>query len=604
MAVVKTISPKVKTQTHLSEALNYIVQDEKASDVYYYRCINQNNVTRVAREFEMNRIAANQNKGILASHICQSFSPDDNITPEQAHKIGKEIIEKCFPDFQVVLATHIDRDHIHNHFIINSVSLLDGKKFYENKTTLNQIRKISDELCYKNNLSVIEKDNVTKYSPLDQSTLNLAKRGKSWKFDLVQDLDKALEECHNKNEFINYFISHDYEIRFTNKNITFKKKGEKKGIRADTLAKQFGQKYSKANIEKKLNIKNSDKINQDTKTENKNNKIPNHDYYNQVAAVNWKRYEKKYGDKIKIRDKRFSNRILFSRNPLIFTLRLIQYILRHTSRKAPKRKINGYNSKYRIKSFVDYKNGKRIVENIPYKTIINTLGEAVQIKLYSWQITQLLNNNILLSSRIDLNTGTAMVTLKETDLKRVSEILGVSYESFAAQAKQIKNRKITAELKKSNEKLSYLLVTPEQAESLREHCILFASYEKGDKLNIAFAPEDKEKVLSVLYPNREEKNVNQETFFRRNAVINRKLKEISEKTGEKLCYKIVLSNQYKMLRKTALEFAVFRTNDGKYNVVFLEHNKAAIEKALGGASSVDKTNNSIKNKPTNQKPKI
>lgn len=587
MAIVKTISPKIKTQTHLSEALSYIAQDEKASDVFYYRCIHQNNVSKIAKEFENNRIAVNQNKGIIASHICQSFSPDDNVTPELAHKIGKDLINKCFPDFQVVLATHSDREHIHNHFIINSASLLDGKKFYENKSTLNQIRKVSDELCYKNDLSVIEKDNVTKYSPLDQSTLNAAKQGRSWKFNLVKDLDGALQNCKNKNEFINYFQTRNYEIKFTNKNITFKKKGEKKGIRADTLAKQFGQKYSKNNIENKLNIENSDNINSDKEEQKKTDydnkekfQIPNYDYYNQIAARNWKRYEKRFGKRVIIRNKQFSNPNIFSKNPLIFTLRLIRYILNRTQKPKQKRIVKNYSNAFRNRSFVDYKNGKRIVGNIPYRTIVDTLGEAVQIKLYSWQITKLLNNRILLSSKIDLKTGTAIVTLKKTDLKRVEAVLNVPFGSFESQAKLIENRKIMSELKRKNPKLSYLLVTPEQAESLKEHCVLFASYKKGDKINIAFSPEDKERVLNVLYPNREDKKVNKETFFKRNTVINRKLKEKSAETGEKLCYKIVLSNQYKLLRNTTLEFAVFRTDQGKYNVVFLESQKSAIEKAL------------------------
>ena len=587
MAIVKTISPKIKTQTHLSEALSYIAQDEKASDVFYYRCIHQNNVSKIAKEFENNRIVANQNKGIIASHICQSFSPDDNVTPELAHKIGIETINRCFPDFQVVLATHSDREHIHNHFIINSASLLDGKKFYDNMDVLNQIRKVSDELCYKNDLSVIEKDNVTKYSPLDQSTLNAAKQGRSWKFNLVKDLDDALQNCKNKNEFINYFQTRDYEIKFTNKNITFKKKGEKKGIRADTLAKQFGQKYSKNNIENKLNIENSDNINSDKEEQKKTDydnkekfQIPNYDYYNQIAARNWKRYEKRFGKRVIIRNKQFSNPNIFSKNPLIFTLRLIRYILNRTQKPKQKRIVKNYSNAFRNRSFVDYKNGKRIVGNIPYRMIVDTLGEAVQIKLYSWQITKLLNNRVLLSSKIDLKTGTAIVTLKKTDLKRVEAVLNVPFGSFESQAKLIENRKIMSELKRKNPKLSYLLVTPEQAESLKEHCVLFASYKKGDKINIAFSPEDKERVLNVLYPNREDKKVNKETFFMRNTVINRKLKEKSAETGEKLCYKIVLSNQYKLLRNTTLEFAVFRTDQGKYNVVFLESQKSAIEKAL------------------------
>lgn len=139
MAIVKTISPKIKTQVHLSEALAYITKDEKASDCYYHNCVNDTDIEAVAKEFQSTRIMLCQDKGIIASHICQSFSPDDKVTPEIAHEIGKQMIERCFPDYQVVLATHKDREHIHNHFIINSVNLIDGKKFYENKSTLKMI---------------------------------------------------------------------------------------------------------------------------------------------------------------------------------------------------------------------------------------------------------------------------------------------------------------------------------------------------------------------------------------------------------------------------------------------------------------------------------
>ena len=108
MAIVKTISPKIKTQGHLSEALAYITKDEKASDCYYHNCVNDTDIEAVAKEFQSTRIMLCQDKGIIASHICQSFSPDDKVTPEIAHEIGKQMIERCFPDYQVVLATHKD----------------------------------------------------------------------------------------------------------------------------------------------------------------------------------------------------------------------------------------------------------------------------------------------------------------------------------------------------------------------------------------------------------------------------------------------------------------------------------------------------------------
>ena len=581
MAIVKTISPKIKTQVHLSEALAYITKDEKVSDCYYHNCVNDTDIEAVAEEFQSTRIMLRQDKGIIASHICQSFSPEDKITPEIAHAIGKQMIERCFPDYQVVLATHKDREHIHNHFIINSVNLIDGKKFYENKSTLKMIRKVSDELCYRHNLSVIEKENAAKYSPLDQATRNAAMQGRSWKFNLVRDLDAALDSCKNKIEFIVFLEVKGYEVNFTNQNITFRKNGMKKGIRADTLAKQFGRKYSKRSIEKKLNISSTAEKPKQPQNQQQQYHIPNYDYYNQLAAVNWKRYEKKYAERIKVPKRIYANPNLFVRNPFVFTLRLIRFICNLKGNK-PKQKIKSYSTVYKTYSYVDYKNGKKVIGNIPYKTIINTFGEAVQIKLYAWQISRLLNNNILLSSRVDLKTGTGMTTIKKTDLPRVAAVLGVPTESFVKQAELIRNRKITAELKRHNLNLCYLRVNSDQVDTLRERCVTFACYPKGDNFNIAFAPEDKDRVLDILYPDRGNKNSSEDTFFKRNAAINRAIKNKAKETGEKICYKVVFANQYKQLRNTTLEFAVFRTKDGKYNVVFLESQKAAIEAALKG----------------------
>lgn len=601
MAFVKSLKPKIKNETHLANTLDYVTKKEKASHISYNLCVHENN-DDLLREFRNTRQAFNKDRPneIKAVHIAQSFSPEDNITPEQAHEIGKQMIEKCFSIFQVVLATHIDGNQIHNHFIINSVSPFDGKKFYDNNSTINLLRKTSDELCYKNNLSVIEKDDKSKYKPLDQATLNTAKRGTSWKLNLVKDLDEAFEKCNTKEEFQKYFIEKNYEINFTNSNITFRKFGEKKGIRADTLAKQFGMKYCKASIEKKLNIETAN-IKPETNS-SKDKTIPpqNNQYFENLAKHEWKRYEKRYGRSIRIKDKRYFDRVLFSKNPLSFTLRLLTYIFSR-SKKTPKSKTNFNCSRYKIREFTDYKKLKKIVGNISYKKIVDSPGEAVKLKLYSWQLSKLFNNNILLSSKIDLMTGTAIVTVKQFDLQRIAHILKVSPDSLYSQAIQIDNRYINSELKRNNYELNYLVVTPQQAEILRSHYIKFASYPKGENINIAFSPSDKEKILSAIYPNRVEKNINNDTFFKRNSILNKKLKEQSEATGEKLCYKVIFSNQYKALRETTIEFAVFRQKDGKYNVVFLEHNKAKIEKVIGGASNSNTSETSASKSSTNLK---
>ena len=87
------------------------------------------------------------NGTVKAIHYIQSFSPDDNITPELAHRIAKAFVAKAFgKDMQAVIATHVDKDHLHNHIIINSYSL-SGKKYYANKASLREVRRISDSVC-------------------------------------------------------------------------------------------------------------------------------------------------------------------------------------------------------------------------------------------------------------------------------------------------------------------------------------------------------------------------------------------------------------------------------------------------------------------------
>lgn len=93
--------------------------------------------------------------GRIAYHIIQSFSPGE-ITPELAHEIGKQYAEQWLNDFEVVIGTHLDRDHIHNHLIVNSVSCVDGRKFHMSRQEFyDKLYGISNELCEQNGLSVI-----------------------------------------------------------------------------------------------------------------------------------------------------------------------------------------------------------------------------------------------------------------------------------------------------------------------------------------------------------------------------------------------------------------------------------------------------------------
>ena len=84
----------------------------------------------------------------MGYHFIQSFLPNE-ATPELVHKIGVEFAQKCFGEkFEVVIGTHLDRNHLHNHIVVNSVSFADGKKYHSNsKSYFGEIRKISDDIC-------------------------------------------------------------------------------------------------------------------------------------------------------------------------------------------------------------------------------------------------------------------------------------------------------------------------------------------------------------------------------------------------------------------------------------------------------------------------
>lgn len=94
--------------------------------------------------------------GNVAYHAYQSFKPGE-VTPEECHQIGIELARKLWGDrYQVLVATHLDKEHRHNHFVINSVSFIDGIKFNDNKGAYRLFRTVSDELCAARGLSVIE----------------------------------------------------------------------------------------------------------------------------------------------------------------------------------------------------------------------------------------------------------------------------------------------------------------------------------------------------------------------------------------------------------------------------------------------------------------
>ena len=139
----------------LQDVMDYATDPDKTELRMYVTGIN---VTPDNARYMMMQTKEQYNKkdGIAAFHGYQSFA-EDEVTPSVAHEIGVKLAEELWGDrFEVVVATHLNTNHIHNHFVLNSVSFVDGKKFYDNKETKRLMRDTSDKLCREYGLSVIE----------------------------------------------------------------------------------------------------------------------------------------------------------------------------------------------------------------------------------------------------------------------------------------------------------------------------------------------------------------------------------------------------------------------------------------------------------------
>jgi nicotinamidase-related amidase len=202
-------------------------------------------------EFEYVKKKFNKADGLIAHHVLQNFKPGE-VSNELAHKLGVELVQKIAPDHQALVITHVDKAHIHNHIIINSVNQKTGKKYNADKTQYWFIRKESDKLCKENNLSIVEPKG--KGNSIDKTTYYFADRGQSWKAIMANTIKEALEECKTKNEFINYMQDMGYEVKWQNKNISFTAPEQERAVRAETLAKNFGKQFSMQSICKKFNV--------------------------------------------------------------------------------------------------------------------------------------------------------------------------------------------------------------------------------------------------------------------------------------------------------------------------------------------------------------
>ena len=149
--------------------------------------------------------------GIIAYHAYQSFKPGE-VSPEIAHEIGVKLAEELWGSrFEVIVATHIDKAHIHNHMVLNSVSFSDGLRYYDNKESYRKMLEVSDRLCLEYRLSVIEK---TMNKSMQYGEWRAAQEGKpTWRGLIIQDLDDTISESVTLRQFLYRLRQKGYAIK-------------------------------------------------------------------------------------------------------------------------------------------------------------------------------------------------------------------------------------------------------------------------------------------------------------------------------------------------------------------------------------------------------
>ncbi len=252
MAVIKVTNSKGT----LSGAINYITQKEKTEEqlVTGKDCMAEN----AQAEMKATKEQFNKTEGRQYYHYVQSFSKDEAITPQKAHDIALEWADRNFKGYEVLVATHNDREHLHSHLIVNSVSFEDGTKYHTSKRDLEALKKDSDKLCEREGLSVIKEptSNITTFNQNKYKVMEKASNGegKSYVLQAGIDASDALKKSQSKEQFIEHMESKGYEVNWkdTRKHITFTTPtGEK--VRNTNLEKTFKQeKFSKGGMEYEL----------------------------------------------------------------------------------------------------------------------------------------------------------------------------------------------------------------------------------------------------------------------------------------------------------------------------------------------------------------
>ena len=237
---VKYVMNKEKTTAvSLQDALDYAANRDKTEQ----SCFESSYACTLETAFaDMRQTKEQWHKpgGVQGYHLVQSFAAGE-VTPELAHQIAKELADRVLGGrYEYVIGTHLNTGHIHSHIVWNSVSCVDGKKYRSNyKSYVTEIRAVSDELCRKYKLSVI--DTETSHHVAKPYAEWLAEKNghPTWRTAIRQDVDDAIQQSLTWRQFLTALEGKGYEINLTRKYPVLRPPGKERFARFKTLGKRY-----------------------------------------------------------------------------------------------------------------------------------------------------------------------------------------------------------------------------------------------------------------------------------------------------------------------------------------------------------------------------
>ena len=208
----KTHEKEKLSELHEIEGvIEYAADEMKTETRSYVTCLNLTSEETAAKEFMEVKRQYGKEGGRVCYHGYQSFKADE-VDADTAHRIGVALAKELWADrFQVVIATHCNTGHYHNHFVINSVSDIDGKKFYNSPEDYRHMREVSDRLCREARISVIDNPDGRKKN---YGELVAEKNGKPTVRGTIRaDIDRAILASTTERDFLRVMKEMGYEIR-------------------------------------------------------------------------------------------------------------------------------------------------------------------------------------------------------------------------------------------------------------------------------------------------------------------------------------------------------------------------------------------------------